>query len=162
MSVNYAFYNVFIATYNLFSCSVQEKKSVHQGLVCNSLIFLLPQVVCIDCENSSDLDYQAVKQGATNKQISSLRNVKTLSNVQHHWVLKLVVCFFFFETTLFTVRFIRDRTIVIFVSDQEFHQLVKSWLIMTSCSPPEITKSFELRLKVGGGAGSNKVIYVGI
>lgn len=156
MSVNYAFYNVFIATYNLFSCSVQEKKSVHQGLVCNSLIFLLPQVVCIDCENSSDLDYQAVKQGATNKQISSLRNVAPLG-------LEIsCLFFFFFKTTLFTVRFIRDRTIVIFVSDQEFHQLVKSWLIMTSCSPPEITKSFELRLKVGGGAGSNKVIYVGI
>ena len=46
----------------------------------------------------------------------------------------------------------------IFFSDQEFHQLVKSWLIMITCVEPVITKAFEVHQLVGGGgAASNKV-----
>jgi len=50
------------------------------------------------------------------------------------------------------------RMMFVNVVDQEFHQLVKSWLVMVTCSPPEISKVFEIHLKVGGGAGSNKKI----
>ena len=41
--------------------------------------------------------------------------------------------------------------------DSEFHQLVKSWLVCVSSKPPYISKTFEVRLKCGGGRGSNKV-----
>lgn len=60
----------------------------------------------------------------------------------------------------FTLRPLASGKRMMFVNvvDQEFHQLVKSWLVMTTCSPPVITKSFEVNLRVGGGAGSNKKI----
>nr|XP_047134263.1 nephrocystin-4 [Hydra vulgaris] len=48
------------------------------------------------------------------------------------------------------------RMMFINVVDQDFHQLVKSWLVMTSCIPPVISKTFEVHLKVG--SGSNKKI----
>ena len=51
-----------------------------------------------------------------------------------------------------------DILSIYFLTDQEFHQLVKSWLLMITCTEPVITKAFEVRQLVGGGAGSNKVI----
>lgn len=47
---------------------------------------------------------------------------------------------------------------MLFIPDQEFHQLVKSWLIMITCVEPVITKAFEVHQLVGGGGvASNKV-----
>ena len=43
------------------------------------------------------------------------------------------------------------------MSDVEFHQLVRTWLVCASCQMPVISKSFELQIQVGGGKGSNKV-----
>ncbi|XP_033104596.1 nephrocystin-4-like isoform X2 [Anneissia japonica] len=44
------------------------------------------------------------------------------------------------------------------VVDNEYHQLIRSWLVCVSCRLPIITKAFELQLPVGGGKGSNKRI----
>ncbi|XP_050411736.1 nephrocystin-4 isoform X2 [Patella vulgata] len=44
------------------------------------------------------------------------------------------------------------------VVDVEYHQLVRSWLICSSCRPPIISRAFELILPVGGGKGSSKKI----
>ena len=41
--------------------------------------------------------------------------------------------------------------------DTEFHQLVRSWLLCTTCRPPVISKTFEINVEVGGGKGSQKV-----
>ncbi|PFX24050.1 Nephrocystin-4 [Stylophora pistillata] len=42
------------------------------------------------------------------------------------------------------------------ITDVEFHQLVRTWLVCASCQMPVISKSFELQIQVGGGKGSNK------
>ncbi|XP_071945028.1 nephrocystin-4-like [Antedon mediterranea] len=44
------------------------------------------------------------------------------------------------------------------VVDNEYHQLIRSWLVCVSCRQPIITKAFELQLPIGGGKGSNKRI----
>lgn len=41
--------------------------------------------------------------------------------------------------------------------DTEFHQLVRSWLLCTTCRPPVISKTFDINVEVGGGKGSQKV-----
>ncbi|KAK7093407.1 nephrocystin-4-like isoform X1 [Littorina saxatilis] len=44
------------------------------------------------------------------------------------------------------------------VVDVEYHQLVRSWLVCTSCRSPIVSRAFTLMLPVGGGKGSNKRI----
>ena len=51
----------------------------------------------------------------------------------------------------------QNRFPLLHVSDVEFHQLVRTWLVCASCQMPVISKSFELQIQVGGGKGSNKV-----
>ncbi|KAH9490048.1 Nephrocystin-4 [Bulinus truncatus] len=44
------------------------------------------------------------------------------------------------------------------VVDVEYHQLVRNWLICTSCRSPIVSRAFELSLPVGGGKNSSKRI----
>ncbi|XP_048580949.1 nephrocystin-4 isoform X2 [Nematostella vectensis] len=48
------------------------------------------------------------------------------------------------------------RYMYVNVVDNEFHQLVRTWLVCATCQQPVISKAFELQLQVGGGKGSNK------
>ncbi|XP_076451476.1 nephrocystin-4-like [Babylonia areolata] len=44
------------------------------------------------------------------------------------------------------------------VVDVEFHQLVRSWLVCTTCRAPLVSRAFHLNLPLGGGKGCNKRI----
>lgn len=44
------------------------------------------------------------------------------------------------------------------VVDIEYHQLVRSWLVCTSCRAPIVSRAFTLTLPVGGGKGCSKRI----
>eukprot|EP00112_Aurelia_sp_Birch-Aquarium-sp1_P012360 Seg26.6 transcript_id=Seg26.6/GoldUCD/mRNA.D3Y31 product=Nephrocystin-4 protein_id=Seg26.6/GoldUCD/D3Y31 len=57
-----------------------------------------------------------------------------------------------------TPKMTGNKQLFVNVVDSEFHQLVKSWLVCISSKPPYISKTFEVRLKCGGGRGSNKSI----
>ncbi|XP_033642216.1 nephrocystin-4-like isoform X2 [Asterias rubens] len=51
-----------------------------------------------------------------------------------------------------------NKFMYINVVDNEYHQLIRSWLVCVQCRQPVISKAFELQLPVGGGKGSNKRI----
>ena len=51
-----------------------------------------------------------------------------------------------------------NRT-VLNVVDVELYQLVRSWLINVMAKRPNINKTFEINLPVGGGQGSNKISF---
>lgn len=59
-----------------------------------------------------------------------------------------------------TVRPLTKGTKFFFLNvvDVEYHQLVRSWLVCTTCRSPIVSRAFALVLPVGGGKGCSKRI----
>ena len=58
------------------------------------------------------------------------------------------------------VRAMKEGTKFFYINvvDVEYHQLIRTWLVCSSCRAPVISRSFDLSLPAGGGKGSSKRI----